>query len=269
MKRARLTLVVAVAVGLFAAIPAIAQTTGVANEDELGIAITINKLELTPAQMQQVHDILAGILSEGNALKEKNDAFTQDMIQFTGSSTDLETALANFKSQMKDQTQAFQEKVQLQALDQLKGILTIEQGEILRGAFLKVGNFGLEGKLPVGKGPRSPAMKPGDQGAASDQNWMGHGSQNQQGSELGNQENMPERMQQMMAEHPELADRMAQRWGNMSQRQDQTAARCPFARVQTLQDGKSLVAKPDTGALLDTLQKIVNVLEVKLQYVQQ
>ena len=268
MKRARLTLVVAVAVGLFAAIPAIAQTTGVANEDELGIAITINKLELTPVQMQQVHDILAGILSEGNALKEKNDEFTQEMIRFTGSSTDLETALANFKAQIKDQTQAFQENVQ-QALDQLKGILTIEQGEVLRDAFLKGANFGLEGKLPVGMGPHSPAMKPGDQGAAPNQNWMERRPQGQQGSELGNQENMPARMQQMMANHPELADRMAQRWGNMSQRQDQTAARCPFARVQTLQDGKSLVAKPDTGALLDTLQKIVNVLEVKLQYVQQ
>ena len=269
MKRARLTLVVAVAVGLFTAIPAIAQTTGVANVDELGIAITINKLELTAAQMQQVHDILAGVISEGTALKEKNDAFTQDMIKFTGSSTDLETALSNFKSQMKDQTQAFQENVQQQALDQLKGILTIEQGEILRGAFLKVGNFGLEGKLPVGKGPRSPAMKPGDQGAASDQNWMGRGSQNQQGSELGNQENMPERMQQMMAEqHHELADRMAQRVGDMSQQQDQTAARRPFARVQTLRDAKNLAAKLDAGALLDTLQKIVDILEVKLQYVQ-
>ena len=52
MKRTRLTLVVAVAIGLLAAIPVIAQTTGVANADELGIAITINKLELTPAQMQ-------------------------------------------------------------------------------------------------------------------------------------------------------------------------------------------------------------------------
>ncbi|MCD6494804.1 hypothetical protein J7K60_01985 [Candidatus Bipolaricaulota bacterium] len=119
MKRARLTLVVAVAVGLFAVIPAIAQTTGVANADELGIAITINKLDLTAAQMQQVHDILAGVLSEGNTLKEKKDAFTQDMINFTGSSTDLETALSSFKSQMKDQMEAFQQNVK-QLLDRFK-----------------------------------------------------------------------------------------------------------------------------------------------------
>ncbi|HHE51705.1 MAG TPA: hypothetical protein ENL30_01425 [Candidatus Acetothermia bacterium] len=260
MKRARLTLVVAVAVGLFAAIPAIAQTTGAPGTDELGIAITINKLELTPAQMQQVHDILAGVLTEANGLKEKKDAFTQDMINFTGSSSDLETALTNFKSQMKDQTEAFQQNVK-QALDQLKGILTIEQGEILRGAFLKGANFGLEGKLPVGKGPRAPGLKPQEQGASPDQNWAGRGRQGQQG-------NMPAWMEQMKAEHPELADRMAQRWGNVNPQQDQSAAGRPFARFQAARGGKPDFDKLGSGKLLDTLQKIVDILEVKLQYVQ-
>ena len=267
MKRARLTLVVAIAVGLFAAIPAIAQTTGAPGADELWIAITINKLELTPTQMQQVHDILAGVLAEANGLKEKKDAFTQDMINFTGSSTDLETALTNFKSQMKDQTEAFQQNVK-QALDQLKGILTIEQGEILRGAFLKGANFGLEGKLPVGKGPRSPGVEPEDQGAAPSQNWMGRQPQGQQGNDADSQGNMPAWMEQMKAEHPELADRMAQRWGNMNPQQGQMAAGRPFARFQAMRNGASLPGKPDTGALLETLQKIVDILEVKLQYVQ-
>lgn len=267
MKRARLTLVVAVAVGLFAAIPAIAQTTVAANADELGIAITINKLDLTPVQMQQVHDILAGVLSEANGLKEKKDSFTQEMIRFTGSSTDLETALSNFKSQMTDQTQAFQQNVK-QALDQLKGILTIEQGEILRASFIKGANYGLEGKLPVGKGPASPGMKPGDQGASPDQNWMGRQPQGQQDGTDDARTALLERMQQMMADHPEFADRMAQRWGNMSPQQDQMSARGPVARFQSLQDGKTLVGKPDTDALLDVLQKVVDILGTKLQYVQ-
>jgi len=267
MKRARLTLVVAIAVGLFAAIPAIAQTTGAPGANELAIAITINKLDLTPTQMQQVHDILAGVLAEANGLKEKKDAFTQDMINFTGSSSDLETALTNFKSQMKDQTEAFHTNVK-QALDQLKGILTIEQGEILRGAFLKGANFGLEGKLPVGKGPRSPGMKPGDQGASPNQNWMGHGRQGQQGDDAHSQGNMPAWMEQMKAEHPELADRMAQRWGNMDQQQDQSAAGRPFARFQVARGGKPEFDKLGSGKLFDTLQKIVDILEVKLQYVQ-
>jgi len=268
MKRARLTLVVAVAVGLFAAIPAIAQTTVAANADELGIAITINKLDLTPVQMQQVHDILAGVLSEANGLKEKKDSFTQEMIRFTGSSTDLETALSNFKSQMTDQTQASQENVK-QVLNQLKGILTIEQGEILRASFMKGANYGLEGKLPVGKGPASPGMKPGDQGASPDQNWMGRRPQGQQGNDAESQENMAVWMRQMMADHPEFADRMAQRWGKMSPQQEQMSARGPVARFQSLQDGKTLVGKPDTGALLDVLQTIVDILGTKLQYVQQ
>ncbi len=267
MKRARLTLVVAIAVGLFAAIPAIAQTTGAPGTDELGIAITINKLELTPAQMQQVHDILAGVLTEANGLKEKKDAFTQDMINFTGSSTDLETALTNFKSQMKDQTEAFHTNVK-QALDQLKGILTIEQGEILRGAFLKGANFGLEGKLPVGKGPRAPGLKPQEQGASPDQNWAGRGPRGQQGNDADSQEDKRAWMEQMKSEHPELADRMAQRWGNVNRQQDQSAAGRPFARFQAAQGGKPEFDKLGSGKLLDTLQKIVDILEVKLQYVQ-
>jgi hypothetical protein len=266
MKRARLTLVVAVAIGLFSAIPAIAQTTVAANADELGIAITINKLDLTPTQMQQVHDILAGVLSEATALTDKKDAFTQEMIRFTGSSTDLETALTNFKSQLVDQTQAFQQNVK-QALVQLKGILTIEQGEILRGSFLKGANFGLEGKLPVGMGPRSPAMKPGDQEAAPNGTRMERQLQDQRGHNADNQDNKLAWMEQMMADHPEFANRMAQRFGNMSQQQDQTAARRPVARFQSLQDGKTLVGKRDTGALLDALQKVVDILGTKLQYV--
>jgi len=266
MKRARLTLVVAVAIGLFAAIPAIAQTTVAANADELGIAITINKLDLTPTQMQQVHDILAGVLSEATALTDKKDAFTKQMIEFTGSSTDLETALSNFKSQLADQTQAFQENVK-QALDHLKGILTIDQGEILRGAFLKGANFGFEGKLPVGMGPRSPAMKPGDQEAAPNGTRMERQPRGQQGDDADNQDSKPAWMEQMMADHPELADRMAQRFSNMSQQHDQTAAGRPLARFQS-QDGKAAFGKLGNGELLDTLQKIVDILEVKLQYVQ-
>jgi len=267
MKKARLTLVVTVAIGLFAAIPAIAQTTVAANADEFGIAITINKLDLTPTQMQQVHDILAGVLSEATALTDKKDAFTQEMIRFTGSSTDLETALSNFKSQLADQTQAFQENVK-QALDQLKGILTIEQGEILRSAFLKGANFGLEGKLPVGMGPRSPAMKPGDQEAAPNGTRMGRQPQDQSGNDADNQDSKPSWMEQMMADYPEFADRIAQRFDTMSQQQDQTAARQPLARLQS-QDGKPAFGKLGNGELLDTLQKVVDILGTKLQYVQQ
>jgi len=46
------------------------------------------------------------------------------------------------------------------------------------------------------------------------------------------------------------------------------SARGPVARFQSLQDGKTLVGKPDTDALLDALQKVVDILGAKLQYVQ-
>jgi len=269
MKRARLTLVVAVAVGLFAAIPAIAQTTGVANADELGIAITINKLELTPVQMQQVHDILAGILSEGNALKEKNDEFTQEMIRFTGSSTDLETALSNFKAQIKDQAQTFQENVQ-QALDQLKGILTIEQGEILRNASMHARNQGLAAYMPADRGQFSAATRLGDRRTMMpNQDSMGRQPQEQEDNADDARAALPERMQQMMDNHPELAERMAQCVGNMSEQQAQAGAWRPSSHLQAPADGNTFLAQRGGGELLDLLQKVVNILEAKLQYVQQ
>lgn len=265
MKRARLTLVVAVAIGLFAAIPAIAQTTVAANVDELGIAITINKLDLTPVQMQQVHDILAGVLSEANGLKEKKDAFTQEMIRFTGSSTDLETALSNFKSQMTDQTQAFQENVK-QVLDQLKGILTIEQGEVLRDAFMFT-RKALGGSLAPDKNALSPAMRLDDRRrTVLDQRPAEQKPEWQMDDTT--RRGIAARMEQMKDDNPEFATRLAQRLGNMDGKEDQEQARELFARFQASRNGKTLVGKPDTGALLDALQKVVDILETKLQYVQ-
>jgi len=248
MKRARLTFVVAVAVGLLAAVPTIAQTAGEAKADDLRLAITINKLDLTPEQMQQVHDILAGVLVEADAIKESRDAFTQDMIGFTGNTADLETALSEFRSQMAEQTKAFHDNMKA-SLDQLKGILTIEQGEILRDAFAQ---HGFAGSRPIGKGPRSPGLKPGDRGTASRSDaWR----RPQEDSDT------PVWMQRMMEEHPEAAERMAQRFADRGEKPE----RRPSARFQPSQGGEPIFGRLENGELLATLRRIVDILEVKLQ----
>ena len=252
MKRTRLTMAVAIVVGLFAAVPAIAQTQA-AGVDDLRLAITINRLNLTPTQMQQVHDILAGIISEADALKEKKDAFTQDMIGFTGSAADLETALSDFRSQMAEQTKAFHDDMKA-SLDQLKGILTIEQGEILRSAFAQ---HGFAGSRPIGKGPRSPGLKPMDRGAAVDRSDMWRRPQDDSDA--------PVWMQRMMAEHPEAAERMAQRFAQRGGRPGQVDEGRPIARLQTSQDREPLFGRLENGDLLATLRRVVDILEVKLQ----
>ncbi|MCK4681483.1 hypothetical protein KAT59_00470, partial [Candidatus Bipolaricaulota bacterium] len=98
MKKVRLTLSLALIAGLLAIIPASAQIetskegskSGTGN---LPLLITINRMELTPTQMQEIRDILAGVLSEADTLKADRDAFTQEMLEFNGSADELDALL--------------------------------------------------------------------------------------------------------------------------------------------------------------------------------
>ncbi len=82
MKKVRLTLSLALIAGLLAIIPASAEIEtssegSRSGTENLPLLITINRMELTPTQMQEIRDILAGVLSEADTLEADRDAFTQ------------------------------------------------------------------------------------------------------------------------------------------------------------------------------------------------
>ncbi|MEE9542146.1 MAG: hypothetical protein V3V77_04220, partial [Candidatus Bipolaricaulota bacterium] len=81
MRKSTFTILIVI-MGLCAALPASAQVEGYAggSEANLALLILINRLELTTGQMQQIHDILVGILDEASAISGKREAFAQEML---------------------------------------------------------------------------------------------------------------------------------------------------------------------------------------------
>ncbi len=262
MSKLRLILVVLLAAGVFVAIPATAKTAVEAGFDELGIAVTLNKLELTDSQMQQVYDILVGIASEANALQESRQAFTEEMVQFTGDSDELEAALSGFRSKTKAQAEKVREAVQ-RGLDDLKGILTIEQGEILRSALMQANHIGLTVRQPVELArEQNRRLDVADRDTAvSRMRGSGQGAEEEA-------EDLPVWLEQMSNNHPKLAEQMANRWADRSfQRFRETSGSSPLG-LQALKDQATTLGRVEGGRLLALLEQVVDILETKLQYVQ-
>jgi len=132
MKKAKRVMSLMVILGLLAALPASAQVEAIQDKDagNLGLLIMINRLELTPTQMQQVHDILAKVLDEASVLQEKREAFEQEMIRFNGTAEQLDALFEGFQKEQSGQTAVLQETAQ-DAIDELKDVLTFKQGETL------------------------------------------------------------------------------------------------------------------------------------------
>lgn len=135
MRKSTFTILIVVIMGLCAALPASAQVEGYAggSEANLALLILINRLELTTGQMQQIHDILVGILDEASAISGKREAFAQEMLRFDGSAEKLDTRLETFRTQMEGNLSALRENTQ-NAVDELTTILTVKQGDILRSS---------------------------------------------------------------------------------------------------------------------------------------
>ena len=133
MRRSTFTILVALIMGLCAALPASAQVEGYVegSEANLVLLILINRLELTTGQMQQIHDILVGILDEASAISEKREAFAREMLRFSGSAEKLDARLETFRTKIEGNLGALRENTQ-NAADELRTILTAKQGDILR-----------------------------------------------------------------------------------------------------------------------------------------
>ena len=155
MRKSTLTILVVVIMGLCAALPASAQVEveGYAegSEANLALLILINRLELTTSQMQQIHDILVGILNEASAISGKREAFAQEMLRFDGSAEKLDARLETFRTQIEGNLGAMRENAQ-NAADELTTILTAKQGDILRSSLRglvarRLSEPGVEGNL--------------------------------------------------------------------------------------------------------------------------
>lgn len=136
MRGKRLRIVsVAVLLGLIAAIPASTQVLFGAGEDEveganLRLLVLVNRMELTPEQMEEIHGLLAGLLEERDALELRRAELEEEMIAFDGTAEELDGILEAFRTETEEQAVAAREHV-AEVIDRIKEILTLKQGEIL------------------------------------------------------------------------------------------------------------------------------------------
>jgi len=232
MKKANRLVSLIVIVGLLAIVPASAQMDPIQDADEgnLGLLITINRLELTTVQMQQVHDILVGILDEANALKKSRETFEQAMLRFNGSGEELEAMLDAYTDQMKDKATSLRQNAE-GAMKELKGILTVKQGEILQQSFMPMQDR-MWGENADLMGMRDRRHTQGEPLPIQGRGRMGQ----QFGTQSEDEASGPitDRIRGFIAMHPEMREQMAQR----------------------LADKR-----------LATLQQIVDILEAKLRYI--
>jgi len=160
MKKTKRMVSLIVLLGLFTALATSGQVgTPVTGEEDglnLQLLITVNRMELSRDQMEELHEILAGVLEEVNSLEIDREAFEQEMLAFTGTGEELDERLETYREAMADKAATLQETVQ-GALDEIQGLLTMEQGKILERGFPGFGLLfgGQEQRLaPLGTGMR-------------------------------------------------------------------------------------------------------------------
>ena len=138
-KAARILSLMLVA-GLLIAIPASTQIFGsrIGSEEgdvDLGMLVTVNRLELSEDQMVELKDLIDGLLSEKDALDVARAQFEEEMIAFNGSSEELDERLTTFRESQAEAMTALQGAA-AEALDSAKDLLSINQGEVIQEALM-------------------------------------------------------------------------------------------------------------------------------------
>jgi len=256
-----------VILGLLAIVSASAQSGITPNTEasNLGLLITINRLELADNQKQQIRDILAGVLDEANTLKQSRSAFEQEMLRFNGTGEGLDALVEAFREQQTALATAVQEKVH-SALEDLKGILTLKQGETLGGVFDRL--LGTRFGVMVSQGDRFQGGPQGMQGRAMGEarpSEMRERAAERLRERFGEDAADFDRPAQFLSDHPRLQGRLAEQ-----DRKDVSDAD-PFFRPGDRQSGRFAGFMLRRGAfgerLLSQLEAVIDILDAKLQSV--
>ncbi len=256
--------------GLIAAIPASTQVLfgssgGDTEGSDLPLLILVNRMELTPEQMEEIHGLLEGLLEEREALELRRAELEEDMVAFTGTAEELDEILEVFRAESVEQAEAAREHV-AEVIDRMKGILTLKQGEVLAEV------------LPGLLGDRAASVLQrcglgailGQETGRVGEFRMALGQQDED-SELGLRERLFERLEEHFAGSPEILERLRQQLGGherMIGRSFDGRGRCVVG-FQQRSGGVNVQIHIQRGGLkhrgLDWIEQLVEVLELKLE----
>ncbi len=268
-KRLRIASVV-VLLGLIAAIPASTQVLFGSGDDEvegthLPLLVLVNRMEMTPEQMEEIHGLLMELLEERESLELRRAEFEQEMIAFNGTAEELDEVLEAFRAETEEQVQAAYEHAE-DVIDRIKEILTLKQGEILAEFF------------PGVLGDRGATFLP--QGGVG-----GILGQRGTGATSSLREEILGQLEERLGEYPEVLERLQERLGGDTSR---GGFGMPFGgraegmtqgfgnRSQASQGlrylggttGRIQIGRGMTHRGLDWIEQLVEVLELKLEAIE-
>ena len=160
MKKISRVLSMVIVVGMMAAIPASTQVlSGSGGESSeagyLPMLVLVNRLELSVEQMEALRDILTNVLEEKDEMDRLRAEFDEVMIEFNGTSDELDELLTTFREDQRALAEAMRESIGT-SLDEVRDLLSINQGIMLRAALRElVGGGALELAAPSGGQMRS------------------------------------------------------------------------------------------------------------------
>ena len=179
MKKKLLRILPAVIIlGLIVAIPASTQifrktVDGEAEGINLQLLVLVNRLELGTEQMEEIHGVLAELVEERAAMGSRRSEFEEQMIEFDGTAEELDELLETFRLETQEQAEGIEERLAA-GIDDIKGILTFKQGEVLQQALpgllgMTSGSMRMPLEMHSQQGPRgrsgmSLRMPPGEMG---------------------------------------------------------------------------------------------------------
>ena len=285
MKKMTRILPLVALVALVAAIPASTQVvSGDAADSEtanLPLLIAVNRMELTQEQMVEIHSILQGVLEGRESQDDALATLQEEMIAFQGTAEELDAILEAHRTEALEKAESQREALS-EAIDQIKGILTLKQGEALSGSLGRLlgGTAGMDIEIRAqgGVAMRGRAMMP-DMGAMnrpfSDADAADEASIDSRRIEM---------TEEMEARLDDLQERFGDRAGTLleslkERMSSSSGVSDRFGRMQGMMAGRRQAA--GGGRFLmqgghtsgrqsgyDLIQQLVDVLELKLQAIE-
>jgi len=138
------------------------QVSPEALEREIELLIALNRMGLSPEQLQQLQQIISGLQAPQQAHRQHREELRQFLLSWQGSPEEFELALQNFRQERRQRLEQLQAQNR-DLIDRLKDVLTYRQGELLYQALRKLsaskgmGGMGMpmmmggKGQQPMGR----------------------------------------------------------------------------------------------------------------------
>lgn len=120
--------------GQMGSMAASSSSEGPTLQAQIQLLKAINRVDLSAAQLQSLQDVLSDLQAADEALDQSRQELHRFLVNWQGDPAEFDAELKTHEQRLSDAHQAHHE-AHLAAIDDVKGIFTIRQGEVLMQAF--------------------------------------------------------------------------------------------------------------------------------------